>query len=680
MLCHVVSWSGCGWRICCGPFGHGAALSGRRSGVFFRLARFASSAGAFRCPGPAAGAPAQRNPFPRVSRAPARAPGRARYAAARIARPIAPARARAKRSAPPSASTSTSTIRPAGGGGAAPEPDPAGGQDFVLRAGEAACDPVQCHGLSCFVMPQMRMAHVLWSFRAWSRPVRPALRGFRPVGPASRLRQGRLVPPAPPPALLCSGTLCRAYRARLIVPARATPRRVMFCHAPDAAGAYAAVLSDMEPPFPAGVSASPSGYPGFASSAGAFRSPGPATGPPVQRKPFPRVTRVPPAARYAPCHVLSWSTLRMAHMLWSFRVWSRPSRPRLRGLRPVGPASRLRQSRFVAPAPPPARLCSGTLSRAYRVRAPGRARCAKARVARPIAPARARAKRSAPPSAPTSTSTIRPASRTSPSGPARTRDPVQCHVLSCSRCGWRICCGPFGYGAAFPSRGSGVFVRLSRLRVFGRGVSFPRSPPPARLCSGTLSRAYRVRLAARVTRRRGSRARLRLRARGRNAGRWLRPRPRLPRSGRREAAAPRRSPIRQAGRIARSGPARPRRRPAWAAEPFSARIACAPGRARYAAARFARLIAPARARAKRRAHLSRQLRRGSFSRRRETGGEAAPRTPFPSTRPRVSRISRCQSLAANASGGAGGCLRRQPEPPDGSSRAGRRLRPRPRLP
>ena len=44
----------------------------------------------FRSLGPAAGAPVQRNPFPRVSRVRAPAPGRARFAAARIARPIAP--------------------------------------------------------------------------------------------------------------------------------------------------------------------------------------------------------------------------------------------------------------------------------------------------------------------------------------------------------------------------------------------------------------------------------------------------------------------------------------------------------------------------------------------------------------------------------------------------------------
>ena len=231
------------------------------------------------------------------------------------------------------------------------------------------------------------------------------------------------------------------------------------------------------------------------------------------------------------------------------------SRPLLRGLRPVVPASRLRQGRSVAPVPPPARLGSGTLfPRVSRARA--RARYAAARFARLIAPARARAKRGAPPSASTSTSTIRPAG------------------------------GGGGAPEPDPAGGQDCALRAGE------------APPPARLCSGTLFRAYRVRA-------------------------W----PRAYRGGANRAPD----------------------------------CACA-------------------REAKRRAHLSRQLRRGSFSRRRETGGEAAPRTPFPSTRPRVSRISRCQSLAANASGGAGGCLRRQPEPPGGSSRAGRRLRPRPRLP
>ena len=560
-------------------------------------------------------APAQRNPFPRVSRAPARAPGRARYAAARIARPIAPARARAKRSAPPSASTSTSTIRPAGGGGAAPEPDPAGGQDFVLRAGEAACDPVQCHGLSCFVMPQMRMAHVLWSFRAWSRPVRPALRGFRPVGPASRLRQGRLVPPAPPPALLCSGTLCRAYRARLIVPARATPApchilswsrcgwRICcgpFGHGAALSGRRSGVFVRLAQlrvfgrgvPFPR-----PRRRPACAAEpfsariacvcprvrlralrGGAVRAPDcarargrnaarrlrPRHRPPgpgrreaaPRRRPIRQAGRISRSGPARPrdrvqCHGMSCFVMlqmRMAHMLRSFRAWSRPSRPGFRGVRPVVPAWRLRQGRSIPPAPPPARLCSGTLSRAYRLRAwpralrggavrapdcacaregetrgaafglgtdlhdpaggrrrgragrragfrapgrrgpaagppvqrnpfprvsraparaPGRARYAAARIARPIAPARARAKRSAPPSASTSTSTIRPAT----GGAAPEPDPAG--------------------GQDFALR-AGV------------------APPPARLCSGTLSRAYRVcvpaRLAARVTRRRGSRA------------------------------------------------------------------------------------------------------------------------------------------------------------------------------
>ena len=75
------------------------------------------------------------------------------------------------------------------------------------------------HVLSCSVMLRMRMAHIPWSFRVWSRPSRPGFRGLRPVGPASRLRQGRFVAPAPPPARLCNGTLCRPRHARRRGPA-----------------------------------------------------------------------------------------------------------------------------------------------------------------------------------------------------------------------------------------------------------------------------------------------------------------------------------------------------------------------------------------------------------------------------------------------------------------------------
>ena len=173
-MCHGRSWSVCEWRICCVPFGHEVIVSGRGAAGFVRLgvlrhgslpfaavsflqprrrpartaeplvrayracapapgrARYAaariarliapararpgagSGRGAvsvrlarlrvfgmgssfrsrFRSSGPAAGLPGRRNPFPRVSRACALAPGRARYATARIARLIAPARAR----------------------------------------------------------------------------------------------------------------------------------------------------------------------------------------------------------------------------------------------------------------------------------------------------------------------------------------------------------------------------------------------------------------------------------------------------------------------------------------------------------------------------------------------------------------------------------------------------------
>ena len=75
---------------------------------------------------------------------------------------------------------------------------------------------------------------------------------------------------------------------------------------------------------------------------------------------------------------------------------------------------------------------------------------------------------------------------------------MECHVLSCSGCGWRICRGPFGYGAALPGRGSGVFVRLARLRVFGRGVSLPR-PRRRPVCAAEPFPAHNARPAARAT-------------------------------------------------------------------------------------------------------------------------------------------------------------------------------------
>ena len=66
-------------------------------------------------------------------------------------------------------------------------------------------------------------------------------------------------------------------------------------------------------------------------------------------------------------------------------------------------------------------------------------------------------------------------------------------------------------------------------------------------------------------------------------------------------------------------------------------------RALRGGARIARLIAPARARAGRKAHLSPPLPDGRFSRRRPAGGGAAPRTPFAACRPMVSRLSRSQA-------------------------------------
>ena len=82
--------------------------------------------------------------------------------------------------------------------------------------------------------------------------------------------------------------------------------------------------------------------------------------------------------------------------------------------------------------------------------------------------------------------------------------------------------------------------------------------------------------------------------------------------------------------------------PACGAGPCFARIAR--GRARPSApARFARLIA----RARQSAHLSRPFRWGSFSRRRETGDEAASRRPLPSSRPILPRGPRRSSPLRN---------------------------------
>ena len=77
--------------------------------------------------------------------------------------------------------------------------------------------------------------------------------------------------------------------------------------------------------------------------------------------------------------------------------------------------------------------------------------------------------------------------------------------------------------------------------------------------------------------------------------------------------------------------------------------ACAGAGARIAAARFARLIARARPRAtpERKAHLSCQLHKGFFSRRRERRNEAAPRLPLPSSRSILSRTPRCQVIITN---------------------------------
>ena len=134
-ICHGMSCFVCEWCICCVPFRHEAAVSGRGTGVCVRLFRLCvfgmgpSFRSRFVPPAPPP-ARRRRNPFPRVSRACAPAPGRARYAAARFARLIAPARARPGAGAPGFASgfsgfassarvpsfAAVSCLRPAGGG------------------------------------------------------------------------------------------------------------------------------------------------------------------------------------------------------------------------------------------------------------------------------------------------------------------------------------------------------------------------------------------------------------------------------------------------------------------------------------------------------------------------------------------------------------------------------------
>ncbi len=82
----------------------------------------------------------------------------------------------------------------------------------------------------------------------------------------------------------------------------------------------------------------------------------------------------------------------------------------------------------------------------------------------------------------------------------------------------------------------------------------------------------------------------------------------------------------------------PNRRLARQAGPCFARIARGRGRP-LAPARFARLIA----RARQSTHLSRSFCWGSFSRRRATGDEAAPRMPLPSSRPILPQVPRMSS-------------------------------------
>ena len=178
-------------------------------------------------------------------------------------------------------------------------------------------------------------------------------------------------------------------------------------------------------------------------------------------------------------------TVMACHVLYARRAYpsadpgmraaAAPARPPL----PQSRMSRLPPVSFHPrrrPVPGAARPCF-----ARNARAPARARYAAARFARPIAPARARAGRGARASRPAAASAIPPA------------------------------------------------VAPSRV------VPFP--PPPApRLRRGPVSRVTCVRLPARVTRRRGSRARLRPRARGPGAGRTPPARPPLPQS--RTPAAP----------------------------------------------------------------------------------------------------------------------------------------------
>ena len=198
----------------------------------------------------------------------------------------------------------------------------------------------------------------------------------------------------------------------------------------------------------------------------------------------------------------------------------------------------------------------------------------------------------------------------------------------------------------------------SRLRHGSLLSSLVRAmrPPPARPCCGTLfSRGSRARPPARVSRRR-ARLRLRPRARARRSAQ-VSHRFASSRESRRPASRPAgqggpralchgmscpvvvsmqavhsHPPIRPASPASRlrhrSLPSslvraiHPAAGPAVQRNPVFARIACAPARVRFAAARP---IAPAPARARRRAHVSRRFARGLFSRRRETGTAAAPR-------------------------------------------------------
>ena len=512
----------------------------------------------------------------------------------------------------------------------------------------------------------------------------PSVHGSGPVplvsflclaAPFARLR------PSPPPAGLSGGTLFRAYRPRPAARAlrgdaaglRGFPRDVMDCHVlscsscgrcigdnPSVHGSgpvpsifllrLAAPFARLRPSPPPARAAEPR----FAHIArarpralrgGAVRAPDcacareggaqdtlfrPAAGGPVRERPFPappvapqpaagRPVRRNPVSRVSPAPVRArYAAARSARPIAPARVRGPGAGHTLPpGCGRAGAGGAVACAPRSRPGPPPAGLCGGTLFRAIACARP-RARYA---ATRPIAPARARAGR-------------------------RTR--------SCAR------------------------LRAGR---GGRGRSLrPQlrpSPPPAGLCGGTLFRAYRLRPSAGALRggapdcacaREGGAQDTLLRPVAGGPGRE-RPFPVPP-----GCASPRRRPACAAEPcFARIACARPRAlrggavcapdcacaregraqdallrlaaggrgrslrppvapRPAAgllrAAEPCFARIACARPRARYAAARFARLIAPARARAGRRTHSSARLRAGRCGRGRSLRPRSRP-SPLP---------------------------------------------------